>query len=125
MKYNTARQLRPAEVDELVEAYRDGANVQQLAAQFGVYRSTAGKHLATQGIDTKPPALPPDDIPVAASLYELGWSLGRIARKFGISDNTVRSRLLDAGVEMRPQRGGRAAPLMSVTPPEAHHPTPH
>jgi hypothetical protein len=58
-KYRTMRQLQPAEIDELVAAYQAGSMVRQLAGQFGIYRSTVGRHLAARGIDTKPPALHP------------------------------------------------------------------
>lgn len=103
----TSRRLRPAEVDELVAAYRSGATIRELAAQFGVHRATVGQHLAAQGVDTQPPALHPDDVPAAADLYRAGWSLARIAEKFGTTDDTVWRRLREVGVEMRPRRGGR------------------
>jgi DNA-binding transcriptional ArsR family regulator len=93
----TARQLRPAEVDELVY---------DLAARFGVSRATVGQHLRRQGVDTKPPGLRPDDVPAAAKLYEDGWSLARIATtKFDTSVKTVWVRLREQGVRMRDTQG--------------------
>lgn len=105
--YRTARQLRPAEVDELVATYQSGGTIRQLAVQFGIHRSTVGQHLSARGIDTQPPALHPDDVPAAADLYRSGWSLARIAEKYNTTDDTVWRRLREVGVEMRPRRGGR------------------
>ncbi|RSM82576.1 hypothetical protein DMH04_25630 [Kibdelosporangium aridum] len=99
------RQLRPAEIGELVKHYQAGATVKVLAAQYGVSRGTVGQHLRSRGINTKPPGLHPDEVPTAAELYRDGWSLARIAEKFDTSSNTVRARLLDAGVVMRDTQG--------------------
>jgi hypothetical protein len=99
--YRTARQLRPVEVDELVQGYEAGATVFQLGDRFGIDRRTVGKHLRARGIDTTPPGLRPDDIPRAAELYRAGWSLARISREFDTTHMTVRARLLEAGVVMR------------------------
>lgn len=103
--YRTMGQIRPSEVDELVEAYEAGATVYDLAARFGIHRATVGQHLQTRGIDTQPPGLHPDDVPAAADLYRSGWSLVRIAEKFGTSGNTVRRRLLEVGIRMRDPHG--------------------
>jgi hypothetical protein len=97
--------LRQDAVDELVEAYRAGATVFDLAARFSIDRKTVGAHLRRRGVDTKLPGLHPDDVPAAAELYRSGWSLIGIAEKFGTSGNTVRRCLLEAGVELRPRRG--------------------
>jgi transposase-like protein len=95
------RQLRPHEVDELVAAYRAGAMVKDLAARFGVHRMTVGQHLATRGVDTKPPGLHPTEVSVAAELYRAGWPLARIAEKFDTTASTVHRRLTEVGVRMR------------------------
>jgi DNA invertase Pin-like site-specific DNA recombinase len=101
----TARQLRPAEVDELVAAYQAGGRVRGLAARFSISRGTVGKHLRARGIDTKPPGLHPDDVPEATRLYRAGWPLARIAEKFGTTADTVRRRLVEVGVRMRDTQG--------------------
>ncbi len=67
--------------------YLAGATVFELAAQFGIHRSTVGQHLRSRGIDTTPPGLRPDDVPIAAELYREGWSLlQRISKRFGATD---------------------------------------
>lgn len=70
--YRTMRQLRPNEIDELVEAYRAGSTIQALASQLRLHRSTVGQHLRARGIDTQPPGLHPDDVPAACKLYRSG-----------------------------------------------------
>jgi DNA-binding NarL/FixJ family response regulator len=105
--YQTARQLRPAEVDELVKAYEKGETTQELGKRFGVYRATVGRHLRARGVDTTPPALTPEKVQEAARLYREGWTLARIANRYGVGANTVRTHLMASGVKMRPR--GRSA----------------
>jgi hypothetical protein len=93
----TARQLFEPEVDQLVTAYQAGAT----AYQLNIHRITVGKHLRARGIDTRPPALNPDDLRQAAELYRQLWSLARIANKFQVATETIRTQLIEVGVEMR------------------------
>jgi hypothetical protein len=58
----TTHQLRPAEVDKLVEEYQAGATTYELGARFGVWRGTVGRHLNARGIDTRAPNLRQDDL---------------------------------------------------------------
>lgn len=107
--YRTARQLPPSEIDELVEAYQQGATTKELATRFGLWRGTVGKHLKDRGVDTRAPSVAPEDVQVAARLYQSGWTLGQIAERYGIGDETTRSHLVAAGVQMR-ARGRRSNP---------------
>jgi len=104
----TARQLSAAELDRLVVAYYDGATVYELARQFGIHRTTVGKHLRARWVDTTPLGLVPGDVPAAAELYRHGWSLARIAEKYGTTAGTVRTRLLEVGVRIRRPWEGQA-----------------
>jgi DNA-directed RNA polymerase specialized sigma24 family protein len=90
-----------------VTQYLAGKTVRDLAAQFGIHRSTVGKYLHAQGVDTTPPALHPDDVPKALELYRAGWTFKQIADKFGVSQTAVRDRLHQAGVP-RAERYGRS-----------------
>lgn len=108
--YRTMRQLRPPEVDELVEEYKTGVStVYDLAARFSIHRATVGKHLRDRGIDTTPRALQPGDVPAAAKLYQAGWTLAKIARHYKVGNDTVWRHLLAIGVVIRP-RGRRRLP---------------
>jgi DNA-binding transcriptional ArsR family regulator len=103
--YRIVRQLRAEEVDHLVAIYQRGATVFELAERFGISRTTVGQHLRARNIDTKPPGLYPDDVPLAAELYQAGSSLQHIAERFETSANTVRARLLETGIAMRDTHG--------------------
>jgi DNA-binding transcriptional ArsR family regulator len=105
----TARQLRSSEIDALALAYRSGSTVYELAAQFGIHRSTVGQHLRACGVDTTPPGISLDDVPTVVRLYQEGWSLAKLSEKFDTTDNTVSRRLRAAGVVMRRpwERGGQ------------------
>jgi transposase-like protein len=105
--YRTMRHLDAMEIDDLVKAYGDGATVYELAKQFGIHRSTVGKHLQACGVDTTPPALRPEDVAAAAELYCSGLSLARVGSKFGVAASTVREHLIAAGLTMRERHGGR------------------
>lgn len=115
-RYRIARQLRQVELDDLVEGYRAGKTVFQLAHQFGIDRRPVGKHLRKRGIDTTPPGLRPNEIPTAVGLYREGWSLAQIGNKYGIADTTVRTYLLKEGVVMRARKGGRSAMSQRALP---------
>jgi lambda repressor-like predicted transcriptional regulator len=100
----TARQLQPAEVDELERAHRSGTKLRDLATLAGVSTQTISQHLRARGLNTRR-GLAPEDVPAAAELYRSGWSLARIAEKFDTTANTVRRRLLEVGVRMRDTQG--------------------
>ncbi|WP_133903149.1 helix-turn-helix domain-containing protein [Actinophytocola oryzae] len=107
----TARQLKPAEIDKLVDTYQAGATVFQLAEQFGINRITVGRHLKTRGIDTRLPAITEDELEQVISHYRDGRSITTIAKQYGVSNNAVRDRLIAAGVKMRP-RGWPGTPVV-------------
>lgn len=97
----TAKQLRPEQVDQLVDGWKQGKKVGELAKEYGLHRAAVGRHLASRGIKTQPPALSKAQVQEVVELYEAGWSSQRIATRFGVSDATVRSRLAEVGVTMR------------------------
>lgn len=100
-EYRTARRLSPAEVDELVGAYKEGAAVHELAAKFSVHRATISRHLALKRVETRPPTLITAEVAQAADLYRIGWSLATIGERYRTTSSTVRRYLLAAGVKMR------------------------
>ena len=91
--FKILRKLKPYEVDELVEQYRAGSSVYQLADRFGIHRSTVGRLLRSRGIDTTAPALTEDQVRRTVQLYADGWSCKKIAKYFGVGAETVRERL--------------------------------
>jgi len=105
--YDFPKRVTSTEVDELVDAYRTGVGVNELARRYDLHRHTVAKRLQARGIDTNAPKISPHDIRRAADLYREGWSLARLGERFGIDDGTMRSRLLEVGVVMRARRGGK------------------
>jgi hypothetical protein len=108
VSYKIARQLRPAEVDELVAAYEARMTTRELGVQFGVWRGTVGRHLKARGVDTRASAIRPKDVQEAANMYREGRTLNKLANRYEVGYNAIRVHLLVAGVVMR-QRGREAA----------------
>jgi transposase len=100
--YKLARQLRPAEVDELVAGYQAGASVRRLATQFNLHTQTVSRRLRARGVDTaQQAALQPKEIQDAAALYQQGMSLAELGNRYDVDADTVRRRLHKLGVTMR------------------------
>jgi transposase len=109
-------QATTQDIDTMVELYRSGLTVRQVAAQTGFSRSTVGKHLAARDVDTtRQLLLRPEQIEQASELYYEGARLEDLAQWFGVSDTTIRTHLLRAGVKMR--LGGRSNPTIPVSQP--------
>jgi DNA-binding CsgD family transcriptional regulator len=102
--FQTQRRLRSDEIAELVEAYRSGKAIKELASTFGVHRATVAAHLEAQGVTRR--GLGQVDGAEAARLYESGWSSKQLGDLFGVSANTVLRSLRQAGVSIRRPRGG-------------------
>jgi hypothetical protein len=97
--------LDAAEVDKLVQAYREGARIVDLATVFGVSRYTVGQHLDRRGVVRRPKAAGLIALDEAATLYADGWSLSRLAARYEVDAGTVRTALLGIGVQTRPRPG--------------------
>ncbi|MFM9590268.1 helix-turn-helix domain-containing protein [Streptomyces scabiei] len=96
------RMLSPDEVAELVEAYRHGAGMNELARRYGVHRHTVDRHLEQAGVAKRQMVkMTPARVEQAKELYEQGLSTNQIGKKFGISGSTVWKALKRAGVRMR------------------------
>jgi Helix-turn-helix domain len=87
---------------KLVEAYKSGNSVNQLAQQFGIASRTASAILERHGIKRRYKILTSEDIARARKLYEAGASYATIGEHFKVNPSTVRKSLLGAGVESRP-----------------------
>ncbi|MEE1794372.1 helix-turn-helix domain-containing protein [Streptomyces sp. BE308] len=96
------RMLSPDEVTELVEAYRHGAEMNELSRRYGVHRHTVDRHLERAGISKRQMTkMTPARVEKAKELYGQGLSTNQIGKKFGISGSTVWKALKRAGVKMR------------------------
>ena len=109
------KRLRTGEVDDLVDSYRAGGRIDDLAQRFGVHRTTVMTHLHRRHISPRPilTAWDDDALTVAADLYTNGESLASVAGRFGINPSTVANRFRRAGVTIRPRRGWIPQPRTS------------
>ena len=105
-----ARRLTDDEVTELVEHYRDGATVYDLASRFRIDRTTVSGHLHRRGVAMRSASMTEYQIDEAAELYVRGWSLARVGWKFGFHAETIRRALRGRGVEMRDPQGRERKP---------------
>jgi DNA-binding CsgD family transcriptional regulator len=87
--------------------YRDGASVQNLAARFGIHRTTVLDHLKRRGVPRRPRVrkLTDRQIARAAEEYRSGDSLKALGERYGVDAATVRTHLARADVQIRPRRG--------------------
>ena len=101
------RRLSPTDIDDLLDAYRAGAAISQLAVDFGIHRTTVTGHLARHGVprDSEQTAWDNRTLEQAAELYATGLSMAAVAHRFGIDEQTVANRFRRAGVPVRPRRG--------------------
>lgn len=106
---STARQLRPTEVDALVERYRAVGNLAVLGLEFGITRQTISAHLASRGIETVR-RMSAEDVATATKLYRDGRSAASIGRHLEFDPQTVISGLRRAGVQIRKRPGYSSRP---------------
>jgi DNA-directed RNA polymerase specialized sigma24 family protein len=99
------RRLGREQVAELVEGYRLGATVYELAERFEINRKTVSEHLHRQGVSMRRQGLSDHQSAEAAKLYGQGWPLARVARFYGVNTGTVWLALRDRGVAMRDTHG--------------------
>ena len=95
------RRLSGDQVHSLTEAYEAGAAVNQLAAEFGVHRSTVLDHLNRSGTKRRYPALNSHQVEEAAQLRGAGKSLRDIGCRLGVHASTVCRHLAQARVADR------------------------
>ena len=102
----SARQLRPSEVDQLVELYKTTQNIRLVADEFGLYRATVREHLKRRNIPVrKVVSMNTLEIAEAVRLYEAGDSTVTIGGKLGFSNHTILKALRAKGTKIRPQIG--------------------
>jgi hypothetical protein len=109
------RRLGTDGVAELVAAYRQGVPVEELAASFGVNRTTVIGHVRRHGVPKRDRrALRGTDLNRAIDLYAEGRSADWVAGELEVAASTVRRALKNAGVSLRP--GGRPRRAARATP---------
>jgi len=97
--------LSERQVAALVDAYRAGATVYELAVRFGIHRVTVSAHLHRQGVTVRRQGLDGEGVAHAIRLYEDGWSLTRIGGRLDVNPTTVWTALKAQGIAMRDTHG--------------------
>lgn len=105
------RRLGPDEIESLLEAYRAGTFIDDIAHQFGIHPTTVWAIVKRQGQPSRAGVID-RNLAEACQLYEQGWSAARIGQRFGVAGDTVRRVLTKSGVTMRKpwERGGSHNP---------------
>lgn len=100
------RRLKPTEIDQLLTAYLAGDLVRDIAASFGVSRTTVMGHVTRRGLPRRSEnGWSEKDLRAAADHYAGGYSLAAVGSRFGVDATTVASRFRRAGLPVRPCRG--------------------
>lgn len=104
-KVRTPKEL-PGEVQSaIVDGYRSGASMKELARVFGVHRTTIRAALDRQGAPVREHAITSAQVATAARLYESGLSLAVVGEKLGFNAQTIATHLRRAGVSLRDPHG--------------------
>jgi transposase-like protein len=95
--------LEDNERQALVEAFKAGEKIEDLAEQFGIHRSTVRAQLDRAGLQFLPygAKLTSSDIEAASLLYLNGQSLVAVGKQFKVDAETIRRTLRQAGVRIR------------------------
>lgn len=96
-----AKWLNATELACLVERYHAGATVYELAAEFGVHRTTISQRLKTAGVQMRLQPLTAKQVATTAALYGTGLSLADVGQQLGVDASTLHQALRQHGVEMR------------------------
>ncbi len=113
--------LSPAQVDELVALYREGATLVELGERFSVHRRTAAANLVRRSIPMRRRSLDECDLAEAVELYAGGLSLMEVGLRFGVSQQAVRRALANSASSLAtrlvkaPKLRCSSAELVAVT----------
>ena len=103
------RRLSQAEIEKLIQLYREGASIDELAPRHEVHRTTVIHHLDQASVARRRVVRKMTDksVALAAARYEQGASLSVVANEFGVHQRTLARELRRAGASIRPRRGWR------------------
>ena len=98
-----APRLTERQIDALVEAYKAGFSLPEVAKHFQIHRTTALIHLQRNGVPRRPSVtkLTDEDVERAVQLYEQGSSTATIGREFEVHAQTIANALKREGIELR------------------------
>jgi AraC-like DNA-binding protein len=98
------RRLEDQEQAQLLVAYNKGVLVNDLAAMFGLSRTTVMANLRRLGAEPRR-GIVDRRIEEATTLSAEGWSLAKLGARYGVNPSTIRLALMKRGVSLRPRPG--------------------
>jgi DNA-binding CsgD family transcriptional regulator len=103
----TQGRLRAPDIDSLIDRYRTGDTINQLARRFAINRTTVIAHLDRRGVERRATSKQwdPQTLTSAARSYADGSSLADIAAQLGLDPSTVANRFRRVGIRIRPRQG--------------------
>ena len=93
--------LTESEIDQLVESFKSGVTVKELAKHFSINRTTVMDHLRRRKVPRQG-EWSTSAIKKAAARYKVGETLDEIAATMNVDPRTVGRQLKLAGVVIRP-----------------------
>ena len=95
VRRSVQRRLDEAEIDQLINAYRTGRSLADLAEALGIHRRTVAAHLEARGVPRRinMPKMTQADTRDADRRHRAGESLAAIARSLGVDPSTIRRSL--------------------------------
>jgi len=101
----------------MAERYLEGANVNELAAEFRCARQTVALRLKTHGVVMRNQPATPEEIAQVVALYNSGLSLVGVASRTRFSAKSVLNYLRAEGAQLRDTHGRNRPPAESVGAP--------
>lgn len=96
--------LESEEIARLLERYRAGVKIDDLAAEFAVNRNTVMEHVRRAGAPRRRNVVM-DRLEEARELYDRGWSLAKVADHFRVDSGTVGYAFRKASIPRRDTHG--------------------
>lgn len=88
-------------VEHLVQNYKDGATVAELATQYGVHRATVRAKLRDNNVVPRERAPRHGHAEQLVQLYDEGYSLAAIGKRYGLTPSKVRTQLIRLGTNLQ------------------------
>ena len=96
------KRLLNAEIDDIIEAYKNGVSTNALAKKYGCNRTTISGHLKKNGIKVTTDKIGSEEgVAEIISLYKGGLNTAEIAEQFKVSYTTILKHLHASGIQMR------------------------
>ena len=101
-KFATFRKYKPSEVEDIIQMYKSGVNIAQIASKYNdnahyIRRNLTNLGIYDPNIDGRK-ILTPSDIKDIVKMYKSGVSIYGIATKYGVNHNTIKDMLVKQGV---------------------------